>query len=395
MVLVAWAVMFGSFLVLRGISATHIREVPTEEGAAYVDTTRRVKGKHDKITAYPSVVVPLKHPRSLWIRSEHVVHHGLRALGLADDLQIGDPELDANWYIATDSPDELRHLGRTPDLRSALAAVLALAPTRVRANHRSLCVELPSRDALAWDEEHRDDLAAHAAALADALDRAAPTEARNTWRLSLVMGVNAALAAGGMAAVAFEVASTITSFEPFAVDAGLGVTLALFWLSAIGLLLRDTGWIALAVTDFLLFGLLGAILSGPELMRSANIVLDDAPPEEHQVVVSATPCQAACTRGSGKRRSTRRYTLDRSYCTGDESAIRSHLTPRDSSCANSMAVTREVQLDGLPGYGGSYSFVTSREKYRQHAPGTRASVPVHPGALGVRWVDATEIVPGL
>jgi hypothetical protein len=149
------------------------------------------------------------------------------------------------------------------------------------------------------------------------------------------------------------------------------------------------GWL---LADFALAGLPGFLLGGVLVARAADLGLDRAPPAVATVRVRSTACALECSTGSGKARKVSTWPLAAPECAAaGRPATLEAMARRDPKCASRAAFRFTVTVEHwLPGHP-PWDLDAGAARHDRAAPGRPVEVPVHPGALGLAWVEPGEV----
>ncbi|MBD8525287.1 hypothetical protein [Pseudomarimonas arenosa] len=167
--------------------------------------------------------------------------------------------------------------------------------------------------------------------------------------ISAALAINAAIQLLHTAIPKFPVVIDLAQLNATAAALGAGLLLAL--LGACVFLLGRTSRSHIVLIELLLVGGFGAFGSAFTSLRDYNIEFDRASP----ALVSATVADRY-SRRCGKR----------------------------STCYY-------VQLSGAPLLGDKQRLKVDRSRFNDFMPGTEVMIKLHPGALGVRWIEAPMV----
>ena len=331
------------------------------------------------------------------ITREYFYHRTLKRMGIATELQVGDEEFDRRYYIVTDFPSTLEAACRDSIFLDRVKELLALPVESIHATRTRLWCEISPKDfkqADAHFDQH--------AALLGAIGIALRNEARKMpvrrnrqmmgWAFSF-MAVHSALLAYGFWWMIPLIADEEQLLEPKKM---LGITLlaipvAIFvWWRAILFFFRKTSWAGLVVADFIFVGLTGFVLGGSLIVREMNIALPQVASVPASVTVTDRVCYLHCSKGKGGHR----YLIQESQCTPEarESTRRAYQNTYDKCQKNNYIYS--LKTSPLGERKTPFSFdIWDDGFYDASQRGVILSVPVWPGALGVKWVNTKLIGP--
>lgn len=380
----ALAVWVGLWLITFALTTlvARFRATLGDHRTGVVDGSVRATGRVPAVV--PLLRVRLTTPRAFLIGRENFFFRLMRTLGQADDLRVGDPDVDERWHIAGGSAPEFTRMVRGPAVRDALRAILVdLSPDRLGAEGHRLELQLPLRSAADWEGGGRQEAEARLLALRAALDASWAPSGEGMWRYLLVSNANIALLVAGVGAAITHGASDVWTVEPtdLALHAGLAASVAA--LAAVRLALADTGWLGFGLFTFALFGFPGMMLGVPAALRSANADFDTAPATETRVGVAASWCAVRCY-PELLGWTPREIPIERCDDTRDASSL---LAVRHVRCGAALSLTPTARLSGLPGEPGSL-VITGQPELRAGEP---ATVDLRAGALGLRWFAADSV----
>jgi hypothetical protein len=357
----------------------------------YGRVTRRQLGI-PRTRTFPLVVVP-----------ERWYHRLLKRVGLAAELELGDAALDRRWFIITDDPERLRRALASPPLRTQLKALLSLRLSAIRTAGDRAWIEVAEDDLKRADVHFRHHLEllgrVQEALLALRLEEAGAEGSVPSRRgfAYLALGLQGGLVAASVAGLAlawFTPAETIEWTPLVAGGLALGAVAAAAWIAFLVHTLRGTAWLTWLLTDLAVTGLAGFLLGGVLLVRAANIELDFADPQPAAARVMTRRCDLLCSTGTGKSAKKTWHRVSLADCSvGRRAASLEALRLRDAKCVNRAEWDFRVGLwhwrPGRP----PFEFNASASQWDGLEAAGRLEVPLHPGALGLEWVEPSEFRP--
>jgi hypothetical protein len=327
----------------------------------------------------------------------------LNRFGLAAELELGDAALDRRWFIITDDPERLRRAVNSPALGAQLKALLSLRLSAIRSAGDRAWIEVASVDLKRPDVHFRHHLVllgkVQDSLLALRLEPAGAAGAGPSQRAFayLALGLQAGLFAAsltGLALAWFTPAETI-EWAPLLVGGlVLGAVAATAWLGFVVRRLRGTAWLTWLLTDLAVTGLAGFLLGGVLLVRAANIELDLADPQPTTARVRSRSCELICSTGSGRSEKKIWHRVTLAECSAPRrAATLAALRLRDSKCATRAEWGFQASLWHWRPDRPSFEFSPSPSQWDGLETAGRLLVPLHPGALGLEWVEPSEFRP--
>jgi hypothetical protein len=273
-----------------------------------------------------NVRIGLPTPEKLFFRiaPESLLSRLLKALGVAEEFQSGDPETDRLLFVS-DDPALFEDLLRVQTVRAGLEALMAVHnKVRLRAFGHRLWLEADNTPP-GWAEKNREAVLARLWELANAhAQRMQMPSAHEVPRFSpaqraaFFMVLHATLLGGGIAGFTVYAAGDA---EMLNMKRFLMATLALVplaagcWIVLMSVSLRRSMWLVMALGDFILIGLAGLLLSVPLFALEANRRAPQAPPVLYSQPLADKNCTVHCRRKQGKSTTTRNYNLTPAECT--------------------------------------------------------------------------------
>lgn len=299
-------------------------------------------------------------------RRESAYSRLLKRLGVARELQVGDPAFDADVYLVCDDPRLAACLRDAPEARNALHELMRNAPRGFVVGDLT-CRGLSPRARYATDGSGPDGKALREfvqprlEAMRDALPRRGgvprPRVDPVQRRAFALTSVAAALGTGGV----FMLLRLFAPLEAAIVDRGelatIGAAVGVLAFAVLAVVtvrsLRGTSRLPSVLAVVLLAGGFGCLAGGIGIVREVNLVFDDSPVEALPATVVGGRHSVDTSRGGGRRHSY------------------------DVSFAGSA----------LPDGG---TFAVSAEQFEYLVPGTAVVVRRRAGALGIRWIERID-----
>ncbi|MCE2927713.1 MAG: hypothetical protein LW823_08750 [Rickettsiales bacterium] len=386
-------VVRGRFLLGRHLKADNIKK----ERLNYI-----VHGKHGVMRRH--VGMARQNGIPFIIRKERWYHRFLKQMGIASEIRVSDAQLDQSYYFITDFPNHLEQALHSGGLQDALKKLFALNIKSLHATRDKIWCVIPSGVAGRSDShfnDHRDLL----------MEIAKFTQARPEVQLGGYVQRNLMMLAfatisihagilmmgllGWMPIMGSHV-DTIDDQQFIFSSLFLSVLLLGIWLFAIISMFARTSWASWVIADFVLCAVIGFMLSGAYMLRAANIHWMQAAPEIHAQQVTSRSCLLHCSKSCGKRctrRSTHHLNADTECAASNRHATLAHYAAKDYICAARAEYQYTIHVQHWQENKGTYSFSATPMQFDTMPNGSIVNVPLHPGALGMSWLDITEIRP--
>jgi len=333
------------------------------------------------------------------IRSERWYHRVLKSLGIASEIRVGNPAFDDTYFIITDFPGHLEQLLAAEELQAELHKLFLHGVSSVRATSQRLWCVIKSEHVKRPDR----DFAAHPRLLRriSAATCSVPVTSLAARKLGIaalaVIAVHAGLLMLGLLGFFPTFVDSIHTVDMrglFLMGALAGAVAAGFWLSAILVLFKGTSWVSWVLVDFVICGVLGFILSGISVVRDVNVEMPQDVARSYGQPVVQKVCELQCQKGSGKSARRSSFAFDSAADCNPQArdSIRLSRQQLDSICAASawFEYTIRVKHWREP---RTYSFSTNAKFFDAVAVKDDIRIPVHPGSMGLEWVDWDEIHP--
>jgi hypothetical protein len=233
-----------------------------------------------------------------------------KRIGLGIEFQVGDPQFDEVFYVASDHPAFLFSLRDDSTLKNLLldlnrigfseivsTGTGELRLTRQRTLSQSLVPELSLQEIAEKFEQLRQKIESM---------RSSP-QLIDRWLLPVLVFETAVWAIGAYSfgsILNLKIDDAQSLIRPWEVWS-LGVTVALIvlggWLFVVGILLRRSSRAPLLVSDLFFYVFLGVLFGGFQAVADLNRILDRSEPEMTRALITK---RYSRTNGSGKNRST-------------------------------------------------------------------------------------------
>lgn len=379
---------------LRYLMGWHLK--PSKEYPEILDYNYRSKG-----TTYARHIgIIHQNGTPFIIRKERWYHRYLKELGLASEVEIGDEDFDKQYYITTDFPDHLEEQLRSAELRQNLAALFK--------NPVKALYVTPDKIWCSLTEPHMNvrisDLRFYADTLkciSVASQKAHEAEKKKSLRNIAFFAIcthASLLTLATFMGFRFAFDKTVHILDAMhwmMLGFMCALVAALLWLQWLYHHFRKSSWLGWVLADFIVFGLAAFFCVSTLSIRSANIHLPQQPPAMQVQSVLSKVCILNCRQDCGKRctrRSTYPYRSE-SLCTAESrEKIYQEKLKLDDVCRSDawFSYVLEIQHWETP---SRYSFETFESVFDASRIGKSVTVPIHQGALGLRWIDDDEIRP--
>lgn len=394
MICIPWLLVFLVFALLRGRHLFGWHLSPVSPGS---DELAFGMGRRSKWFRHIGIVqqggVPFVIRRECWY------HRFLKRLGVASEISVGDGAFDRDYFITTDFPGQLEQLLASEGLRQAVQDLFKLQVRSLHATSRRMwCVidpRAPGRVAADFAPHMRLLREISAASRSLKLRQSVPAMAR--WRgvlALLFIALQAGLLSIGFLWASLVYLDTVSLTDPVALiakGAALGLLFALIWNFVILAVFSGSSWASWVMADFGLFGLLGFVLTGIVFVHDTNLRADPTAIAIHAQPVVEKTCELKCrTLRSGRRVTSYPFSTAEACSPQSRDRFLNSMQLEDSKCASSAWFEYSLGVAHWRG-GALYRFPANKEFFDAVGMGETVKVPVHPGALGLEWVNWTEI----
>lgn len=394
-------------LILMGVVSLRWRDfmgsrLKPAPSASFPNALDRVsRGKPGRVV-YRSIGLEQTAPFPFIVQQERWYHVLLKKVGVAHEISVGNPTIDGKFFFITDYPNHLERSLKSPGLQGAIETLFTLSVKSLFvSSQKTWCVM--ETGGVMREEEHYDRIRTILKRIAGALQEG---EEESSLRFRMNTGYWAFLS------IAFHIGFFITGLFaafpaiPYPIDVvnngelwamGLlsGLLAASAWAALLLWFFRGTSWAGWVFADFLLVGLAGIVMLVGFELRELNIELDTAPATVHTQKVVERSCSLTCSRGSGKRRRSRTFTLTPAQCEAASrpQTLAEHLG-RDPKCQ--YDTTFNFYLAVTPWYEGRrepYEFYPKSDLFDAVPLGGKINITSHPGYFGMEWVDIKGFQP--
>lgn len=336
------------------------------------------------------------------VRRERWYHGFLKAIGVAQEISVSNHAMDRKLFFITDYPSHLEESLKSKALQDALASLFEMpVKSLFVSRHKSWCVMASAglkRDELFYDLI-RTNVKNITSTLTEGAEISSTRFGLNTgyWAflaMALHMGLFLTAILGALPTF-FDSMEIVSYAEWWSTAIFAGLILAGIWLGLLIWFFHGTSWAGWVLTDFLLAGLVGIMMSTGYGLREVNILFDIASPTMHVKPVVYRSCSLTCSRGSGKRRKSSTHSLTEIQCeAGARSGTLATYQTYDYKCSSSHYFSYYLAVEPWrKGESKPYDFTTNSELFDDVRRGTPMSIPSHPGYFGIEWVDIDSIQP--
>lgn len=389
MVILLQICIFGFFALIRGrkLLGKHLELV--SPGSDVLDYTSKRRGTY--LARHIGLAVPGAIP--FVVRRERFYHRLLKMLGIASEIQVGNDSFDGHYFIITDFPGHLEQLLASKELQAHVHELLTLPVVSLHTTRHRIWCEIAREDY----EQPEDHFEKHLHLLRQIAgdSQASLTRERSLpaaqWRgiaaLS-VIAVHAGLLMFGMLGFLPTFADSLYTADTGALlRMGLvaGAVAALVWLPSILAVFSGSSWSAWVLTDFLISGLIGFVLAGIHVVREVNVQMPQPEARLYQLPVLQKTCTLSCRKG---RRSSSIYAFvsDAACSPPQRQKVMAEKKQSDPICESRASFNFRLHVKNWREQG-RYLFSPSEQLFDAVKTGDSVTLPVHPGALGLEWVD--------
>lgn len=331
----------------------------------------------------------------------------LKKIGLADEFQAGDDQIDKMLFIGDDTA-MFKELMRSSHALNALRILTTSHDNiQIRAQGKNIWLEADGVSA-GWLDTHRQNALIYLWEIAHAAEKITAEQCVTTrfspaQRAAFFMALHATFLTGGIYSLigfGFDHIHTENKMPLIVMGLGLVPLAAGMWFLFMKLALRRSMWLVAAAADFIFIGLVGITLMLPLLTIEANQKLPQGTPTTLEKTLIGKQCFLKC-----KRRFFEQVLFRRGYATY---IMLSEQDCRPEAREEKLKEMKEkfyrcranaefkYQLAFSPWYRDDkklYVPHVSAEIFDASTTGDVFTVPVYPGALGIRWVNESELRP--
>lgn len=339
------------------------------------------------------------------IRRRRWYHRLLKGLGIATEVGAMSPSFDGRFVIVTDFPGRLERLLASPGLKDSLQALFGLAVKSLHATpHRMWCVIGEGERSKPFDHFQPHLALLRQMSAATQASSADGQELRGRWSLggaaAIVIAIHAGLLTLGIFGWAATYADSIQTAERgalLALGGFMGAAACWVWFLCLLAAFAGSSWSSWVIADFLVCGVPGIILSGMLVVRESNIHLPQPQATVHELPIIQKACTLECSR------------ISSGFKTMSLSMARSYQFASEAECSlqgRERILSSKKLSDTLCLSRADFAFTLRLKHWRQQEPyslsaevqvfdavrtGDMVGIPVHPGALGIEWVDPDRI----
>lgn len=333
------------------------------------------------------------------VRREKWYHRFLKGLGIASEIDIGHSSFDDKFFITTDYPGHLEQLLASTDLRKHMQLLFRLRVKSVHTTRQRIWCVIARDDFSKPDKNFERHLERLRSISEDSRASLARERTPPSWRWRGVAALAfIAVQAGLLTLGVLGFFPTLFDSVHIASKSGLvltgtiaGLFAAALWLCCIVALFKGSSWIAWVLSDFILCGLLGFLLSAILVVRDVNVEMAQASPTLYEQPVVQKSCVLRCKKGGGRRGRRSSYAFDSAAeCSpASRSSIIAAKRQSDSRCASRAWFEYKIGIKHWHNTT-SYAFTSDEQMFDAVDIGDAIKVPVHPGALRLEWVNWNE-----
>jgi len=396
MVIILQLCIFAVFVMLRGfmLFGSHLR--PVEPGSDVLGYNAQIY--RERLARHVGLACSGGIP--FIVRREKPYHRLLKSIGMSSEINVGNPDFDFRYFITTDFPGHLEQLLASRNLQRLVQELFKLPVKSQHATPDRIWCVIAAEDL--W--KSADGFEEHLGLLRQILEetRAArlrgPASPGRRWlgiAAVCVIAVQAGLLTLGLLGVLTTFADTIhTTFrdELVVMGSAAGLMAAGVWCLLLVAVFRGSSWCAWVLADFVLAGLLGFALTGIFVVRDLNINLPQPDARIYQQPVVQRICKLTCDARQDRRTVTSSYVYDTDADCSASSRWESMSLKRrtDPICASRAWFEYRLVVRHWR-KSSRYSFIPGVGLFDAVKTGDKLRFPVHPGALGLEWVDLSEV----
>jgi hypothetical protein len=395
-VIVLQLCLFAAALLIRGrfLLGLHLKQV--DGGLEYKATSKSHVIYHFGINQADGI--------PFIIRKERWYHRLLKAIGIAEEIQLVDANINRTFFFTTDFPSHLEQAMYTHDIHKYLHELQKLGVKTIHATPTRMWCTLPRMskedDPSAGAHIYRQHLQAISKATQATPVIGYPARMLNYYRthaIAVILVHAAFLGLGlfGILPTLLDSVDTVDWYEWLIKSLIFASILIGVWLAHLLYCFKHTSWICWVLADFLLCGLVGMLASSLFIVREINM---DFPQRTSSYMrqVMQNHCEIKCSKSCG-RRCTRHSThrIQPEDCTVQmRPQTYERIRARDYICRDGRANYHfAITIPHWKGEKGTYHFDATTRQYDQMPVGTAISIDVNHGALGLEWVDTEAIKP--
>lgn len=385
---------------------------PSYRGPAYYAYGAGYSDAHDTYVESSYFGLKLDGTIPFIIKPINPYHRILMRCGLARGLKTGFQDIDRKLFIMTDDPEQCSTLFQDQEFRQNVADLFNLPVKTLYSLENRIWIKATHKMF-----EHRNSMAAayrqRMACLRKIRDRIqesgvqAPksTSASAGKRALCMISLHSALFVAGL--LTFILVATnlktwfqTSTFSPQIVEMGafielsglVGLGVAAAWLAYIVRSFSRKSWFGWVIADFMVFGLIGIILTSGYLLREANIRLDFTQPETIQRPVVDRVCLMYCDETRKGRDAGKTYALKPEECAYLDETI-SRYKAKDWQCGHDHHFSFYIDFPAIADnqWPQLFRVWTDQKTYLATERGMMLSIPVHRGLFGIQWTNTKDV----
>lgn len=396
MVIILQLFIFIVFAVLRGrtLFGFHLRPIEPGSDVVVYDLDFRSQRLARHVGLARSGGLPFI------VRREKPYHRLLKNIGMASEISVGNPNFDEHYFITTDFPGHLEQLLASRDLQDHVHALFKLPVKSLHATRRRIWCVIAAKDIAKPDDYFDQHLALLREILEDTRAARVRGHAAPGWRWQGTAALSAIAVQAGILTVGLSGLLPHFAHSGHTVDAGFlvlmgiaaGLLAAANWVLFVLGLFLGSSWCAWVLADFVLCGLLGFVLSGMFMVREVNIRLPQPDVRIYLQPVVQKSCVLQCQKGRGRRarRSSHPYEGDVACSPSSRQQNLESMRRTDPICASKAWFDYRLAVQHWR-TSSRYSFNTRPELFDAVKSGDKVSLPIHPGALRLEWLNWNDI----
>lgn len=319
---------------------------------------------------------------------------------MAQEVQLGDTDLDTQWFIITDHPHNLELALKSPGFLQSVKQLLSLPVEEIHATRTHLWCHIKEEDLDKkdpWFDTHitllrtiSESLKATAAQTVQRRHIRKMNQALSAMTLHMGLVINtfwwgAYLPVDDTLFRTFNLQQLLIIAIPCALEA------VFLWYRMLVALFRKTSWMPLILGDFFLCGALGIVFSVPLLIQQLNLFLPQPEPTFYRAQVLQRGCQIICS-SNGRHRTIQRHSLSPAQCRPQErDNVITTLRQKNPLCNTNADFRFHLVTTPIPaGFTPSQNHaleLTRPSLYDALPPGSFVDIPHSKGALGIEWMN--------
>jgi hypothetical protein len=412
-ILIVWIVVF---LRSYRLSGRHLRPLP-DSGRRLIYI--RPRGKYRSERFFVGITQASGIP--FIIKQERWYHRLLKYYGVAVELQTSNDEFNKKYFIITDFPHHLKQLLASEMLLHDIQALLAKEHVvSIHATKNRLwCVATGYPRNYTKEDVYSvglkqaynlqilgDAFSGHyvlMTAIADQISKTSHYLGENfksNRNLAFTfLAAHAALFCLGIFGWIFVAKDEYAFASPHELKdlmTQVGVALCAAWAVVIVILFKKTAWMNWVLGDFLLFGIIGIMLSAPQVIRALNIYLPQPPPAYYAMPVYRKICKVTCYKECGSH--ARKYApevcnaeyilaSEDEWSPADREAQFLKIRGSNPVCLHNMKYEYSVEVREWDGSNRLRQIRIPSAVFDSLKPGDEVNILVFKGALGISWMD--------